>query len=465
MTRTRRLDGRCGRLLMLALVVLAAGPLASAAEPEWWDTAWSRREAIQLPTMTQGLVRVPWPSDARPEEIRCVPAGAKEPIAHWAQWIEMGPVQRLAAKATAHEGFPRMVHAADGRLLLFYRVGSAHASGDSSIVSRTSKDDGASWSDERRVWAAPTGTSAHNPVALVTPKGRVILWMSRYVYSDKSHERQPCVWCWSDDHGETWTAPVPFDRSTDRSCYYVTDAIATSDGLLASDASFPPTGGGSCYAQLWHSADGGVTWKVRASLTQPAENMGDETALMETEPGTILCLLRNRRTRGTLRLWSHDAGRTWSDREDLGAMIGVLQRPVLTRLDPSTILLTGRDRERRLVVAYLSRDNGQTFSQRQVLDNYQADGAYTSACPNGPRSVLLTWYTDQGTRPGLPDIKLASLTVLDQPKALWMNLPREYPPGPSLFLYHGNSSARSNEQRERAWTGPVDVVNASRKPD
>lgn len=459
MRRNRRLDGS-RRLLMFALVVIAAGPLASAAEPEWWDTAWSRREAIQLPTMTQGLVRLPWPSDVRPEEVRCVPAGSKEPIAHWSQWMEMGPVHRLAAKPNVHEGFPRVVRTANGRLLLFYRAGRAHASGDSSIVSRTSQDEGASWSDERRVWAAPTGTSAHNPVALVTPQGRIILWMSRYVYSDKSHERQPCVWCWSDDNGETWTDPVPFDRSAERSCYYVTDAIATSDGLLASDASFPPTGGGACYTQLWHSVDG-VTWKVRATLTRPDENMGDETALLETEPGTLLCLLRNRRTRGTLRLWSRDAGRTWSDREDLGEMIGVLQRPFLTRLDRTTVLLTGRDRDRRLVVAYLSRDNGQSFGQRHVLDSYQSDGAYTSACPIGQGSVLLTWYTDQGARPGQPDIKTASLTVLDRPKALWMNLPREYPAGPSLFLYHGNSNAASIERRERAWTGPVDVVNAS----
>jgi hypothetical protein len=331
--------------------------------------------------------------------------------------FEVGSVARVAVGPEGHYGFPRLVRAADGRLLLFYRIGNAHASGDASIGVRHSTDDGTTWSDERIVWRAPTGTAAHNPVALVTRSGRVVLWISRYVYSQPGRERQPCVWCRSDDHGQTWSEPAPFDVSKERSCYYITDAIQTSGGLLACDAAFPPAGGGSCFVQVWRSTDDGNTWSVASQLTKPDENYGDEVGLLETEPGTILCLLRHRgkahpEIATTWRLWSRDGGKTWTEREDVGRMLGVLQRPFLTRLDERTILLSGRG-EGRQTVAYLSRDYGRTFGDRFALDKYQAEGGYTAAVPLDSRTVVIAWHSDEGTNKGKPDIKVAQLRIVE----------------------------------------------------
>ena len=141
-------------------------------------------------------------------------------------------------------------------------------------------------------------------------------------------------------------------------------------------------------------------------LTSPKEDYGDEVAFMETEPGTILCLLRARRQTGQdytpaiFRLWSHDGGKTWSERENIYDMLGcTLQRPFLTRLDEDTLLLTGRDRERKLVVAYVSTDNGRTFGQRHVLDHYQEDGAYTTGLALDANRVLLLYYSDSSSGP------------------------------------------------------------------
>lgn len=151
---------------------------------------------------------------------------------------------------------------------------------------------------------------------------------------------------------------------------------------------------------------------------------GDEVALLETEPGTILCLLCDRRHTDLYRRWSKDNGRTWSKRESLRQMLDcVLQRPVLTRLDAKTLLLSGRDFKRRLVVAYLSRDNGQSFGERHVLDSFQRDGAYTTAVVTGKGRVLMAWYSDQGTVALKPDIKLATLSVPERPRWLWISLP------------------------------------------
>ena len=318
----------------------------------------------------------------------------------------------LTDDPTVHFGFPRMVRARNGDLLLFYRVGTTHAYDDGIIGMRISSDGGRTWSDQRVLWSVEPGASAQNVVALVAPSGRVVLWTSRYEYGPRV--RHPCWWSSSEDHGGTWAPFVVFDSSKDHNCYYVTEAINTSDGSLAGDATFPSTGIGPCHTRIWHSADEGRTWTVRSRLTEPAENRGDEIALMEIRPGTLLCILRDRRRGDVFRFWSYDAGRTWSARESIRDMLDcVLQRPFLTRLGERTMLLTGRDYERRLVVAYLSRDNGGTFAHRTELDSYQQDGAYTTAIPTGPMRCLIAWYSDSHTVPLKPDIKLATVNVME----------------------------------------------------
>jgi len=224
-----------------------------------------------------------------------------------------------------------MVRADDGRLLLFYRIGKTHASDSSSIAPRTSADEGATWSAERILYRDPDPTrSAHNPVALVTRSGRVLLWISRYRFAPAPPRREPGAWAWSDDYGETWSQFRTFDEDRSRSSYYLTDAIRTADGLLACIATFPASSVGNCWAVMWHSDDDGRTWRHRSLLTAPEANRGDEVALLETERGHILCLLRRRRQpaaaqypKGLAAFDSADSGRTWTERENLYLMLGL----------------------------------------------------------------------------------------------------------------------------------------------
>ena len=313
-----------------------------------------------------------------------------------------------------HFGFPRVVRAHNRDLLLFYRVGTSHAYDDAVIAMRRSSDDGGSWSQEQVLWSPEPGSSAHNPVAIVAPDGRVVLWTSRYEYGPNL--RHPCWWSSSIDHGLTWRPFTVFDPSDDHSCYYVTDVITTSDGLLAADATFPASGSGSCHTRIHHSSDNGATWTVRSRLTNPEENRGDEAGLAETAPGVVLCIHRDRRRADTFRFWSTDAGRTWSARESTRDMLDcTLQRPFLTPIRGGTLVLSGRDCERKRVVAYLSTDNGRTFGHRLEVDRYQEDGAYTTVAPIGSDVCRLIWYSDSHTIPLRPDIKSAVLTVRGLP--------------------------------------------------
>lgn len=317
-----------------------------------------------------------------------------------------------------HYGFPRFVRAANGQLLLFYRIGTTHAYDYSTVAMRRSQDDGKSWGAEKVLFRDPdAGRSAHNPVAVVTADKRVILWVSRFRFTPTPHRREPGAWAWSDDHGESWSPFATFDSDASRSSYYMTDVIRTSDGLLGSNATFPPSGIGNCYALQWHSADNGRTWQVRSQLTAPADNRGDEVGLLERAPGEVLCLLRTRRKpgspgypKGLSVFLSNDHGRTWSEQENLFAQLGLtLQRPFLTRLDPSRVLLTGRDVERKQIVAFLSRDNARTFGSKTVVDTYIRDGAYTSCVPLGRRKALLVYYA--GSEGALPELRATRLEV------------------------------------------------------
>ncbi|NLE38562.1 MAG: exo-alpha-sialidase, partial [Pirellulaceae bacterium] len=178
----------------------------------------------------------------------------------------------VAADPKTHYGFPRVVQAANGNLLVFYRVGTSHAYDDSRIAVRGSTDEGKSWSAERILWKAEPGFSAHNPVAMATPSGRILLWVSAYRYSSKPRARLPGYWSESLDHGETWSPFVRFDNDPNRSVYYVTDAIVASDGLLIAGDVHPAGGIGDCHTLLFHSTDDGRSWSVRSGLTGVDEN-------------------------------------------------------------------------------------------------------------------------------------------------------------------------------------------------
>ena len=337
-------------------------------------------------------------------------------MTEYAARLELDVPRLLTDDVDVHFGFPRVVRAHNRDLLLFYRVGTTHAHDDAVIAMRRSADNGASWSEEEIIRTLDPGSSAHNPVALVCPDGRVILWTSQYEYG--ANLRHPCWWSSSADHGRTWHPFSIFDPSETHNCYYVTDAIVISDGLLASDATFPASGAGNCHTRIHHSSDDGATWTVRSLLTQPEENKGDEAGLAETVPGTTLCLHRDRGRTDIYRFWSHDGGRTWSPRESIRDVLDcVLQRPFLTPIRDGVLLLSGRDYKRKRVVAYLSTDGGHTFGRRLEVDTFQEDGAYTTVAPIGTDVCLFIWYSDSHTVPLKPDIKSAVLTVRGLPAA------------------------------------------------
>jgi hypothetical protein len=440
------------RIDVLSLLMLAAAA-APAAKLE-----------VVVPSNAPDHLRIAIPEGADPETIRVTDSGTGKVLPHWTQWIEMSRPVDVASSAGIHYGFPRMVRTRSNDLLLFYRTGTTHANDPAFIAMRRSSDNGLTWSAERIVERDPDPNhSTHNPVALVAPSGRIMLWVSSWGYRASPATADKGYWSWSEDDGHTWAPFTIFDRDPSRSIYYFTEGVVTSGGMLISGDTFPAGGLGNAHSLLWHTSDG-IQWKPWANLTDPALNVGDEVAINETEPGVLLCIQRARRPcsrpscsgasatpsesdRATYRMWSRDGGKTWSERENLYPMLRTtLQRPFLTRLDERTLLLSGRDYERRLVCVFVSTDNGKTFSRKHVIDHFNGDGGYTTAVPVGRNRVLMAYYSDSNNSEWQPAIRLVYLSLRTRPEYLWVNLEPDAPRSNLLVDF----DAKEPERRDRA---------------
>lgn len=427
----------------LPLFPIGDAALSAADSPApWWSKIWALRQTVD----NEGQwCRLPY--DQALNKGRFVDPSAVESLPHWGQSVELQDAKPIAVNPKVHYGFPRIIRAGDGRLLLFYRVGISHASDPSTIAMRYSRDDGANWSAERIIHRDPDGYSAHNPVAVTAADGRVLLFVSSYNFRDR--RKLPMYWSHSDNHGETWAPFTKFDTDPSRSTYYMTDIERTDAGLFGMSAGFAPDARTQCHNLFWFSPDG-RDWSLRSMQTRPEENRGDEVDIFHTGGERFMVFHRDRRQQTTWRVSTEDAGRTWSEREDLGNRLEILQRPFVTRLTKDLILLSGRDRKRALVVVYVSRNGGATFGERHVIDSYSADGAYTSAVRLNDRQALLVYYGDRPESRGKPDILQVTLTVHDRPKHLCFQSSTN---GPTHYYSNPLLNSRT-EDRSFAWLNP-----------
>ena len=430
------------RILSFIFVLLGATEGRCESPAPWWSQQWALRQNVDA---TGEWCRVPY--DRAISMGRFVDPVVLDVLPHWSQTIELSDAKVIAADPRVHYGFPRMIRASDNRLLLFYRVGTSHASDPATIALRSSADNGASWSEERIIHRDPDGFSAHNPVAVTAADGRVILFVSSYDFEGR--RKLPMYWAHSDDHGESWSAFTRFDTDPSRSTYYMTDIERTDAGLFGMSAGFAPDARSQCHNLFWFSPDG-REWEMRSAQTLPEENQGNEVDIVHQSGENFMVIHRDRRNETTLRYRSEDAGRSWSGPEDIGDQVEILQRPEVTRLSDGVMLLSGRDRKRALVVVYVSRDGGENFRERHVIDSYSADGAYTTVERLNDHQALLVYYADRSESRGKPDLHQVILTVHEEPTHLCF---RAAPDGPTH--YYSNPLLNSfTEDRKFAWLQP-----------
>ena len=105
---------------------------------------------------------------------------------------------------------------------------------------------------------------------------------------------------------------------------------------------------------------------------------------------------------------------------------------------------------------YLARDNTQSFAECHIVDAFprQGEGGYTTTILTGPRKVLMAWYTDEGSNPKTPHIKLATITVANRPQWLWIRLLEKLHAGATLRVYYNNERCSLEDRHGHAILHP-----------
>jgi len=142
-------------------------------------------------------------------------------------------------------------------------------------------------------------------------------------------------------------------------------------------------------AHVWRSGDAGRTWRLRAFPQDIYQRTGDETALVEVEPGRVLALMRNANTPGgsgsLMSVWSDDAGLTWS--RPLQTPIWGYPAHALSLQDGRILCTYGYRRAPAGIRACLSEDAGETWQiEEEVV--LRDDGGTRSSLRPEPASAM-----------------------------------------------------------------------------
>ena len=144
---------------------------------------------------------------------------------------------------------------------------------------------------------------------------------------------------------------------------------------------------------VYRSTDDGVSWQLRLVGTGASVGGGDEAALVETESGLVLCLIRSA-PGPLLECWSDDAGKTWSHavQTDISGY-----PPHLLKLRDGRILCSFGHRKTPLgIQAVLSSDGGRSWDieNRVILrdDSETWDLGYPISVQLADESILTVYY-------------------------------------------------------------------------
>ncbi|MFN0169489.1 MAG: sialidase family protein [Bryobacteraceae bacterium] len=259
-------------------------------------------------------------------------------------WRKPGRHVTISRDQNRWQGFADVVLSKANRLLVTYCDGRAHGGGGKAVI-RTSDDLGKSWSAETTI----VPTKGANERLQRLRDGSLLLI---------SGERVPKVeFKRSTDDGITWNPVGGFDIHDFglKVHYAMSHVVECSDGswLTAGSDSYPI--GEQAFdnqnrfrirerLQVYQSTDKGKTWSVRSLIdSYPSSgHAGSEASILELSPGRLVIYARDSRNDGYpgFRIFSEDAGKTWSQPEDLP--IQVVGRVGADFLSDGRVMLTTR---------------------------------------------------------------------------------------------------------------------------
>jgi sialidase-1 len=305
---------------------------------------------------------------------------------------------------------------------------------DIDILSRVSRDGGATWEPARRLVDAET-KPAHNGVALVDSTNGSLHFIYCVNYSQAFHMR-------SDDGGVTFTRPMEITEAfRSFNTQFLWNVIATGPGhglqLRAGRFIVPVwlSNGGKRHRPsavgVIYSDDHGATWQAGDLVPNTLINMS-ETGAVEREDGSVLFNIRSedRERRRAISI-SKDGVHQWSRPKFDPALVEPVCFGALTRLTwseggrPGRILFCNPDSQshsgkhgpsydgnmdRVNLTIRMSRDDGATWPVSRVLE--PGVTGYSDLTP-GPAGSFCCVYERDGVGGSMWDTKFITFIRLD----------------------------------------------------
>lgn len=326
---------------------------------------------------------------------------------------------------------PSVIANRRGQLLAFAeaRKGSAADSGNIDIVVKRSGDGGRTWS-ALSVVGDNGGDSFSNPCPVVDPaSGRILLLTTRNIGTDKEADiiagrskGTPRVWLLrSEDHGDTWSAPVDITDSTKRAnwTWYAVGpgiGIRTRAGRVVVPANHAVAGSGVHRSHVIFSDDFGKTWHIGGASVDGT----NESQVVQLADGRLMLNMRNHPPKpdGNFRMvaTSADVGATWTPAQPDRTLIEPPAQASILRFTEARNGNGSRNRllfsnpasaRRENMTVRLSYDEGATWPVSQVLHAGPAAYSTLVAVPDGRIGVLF----ERGAKSAYERITFAAFTL------------------------------------------------------
>lgn len=207
----------------------------------------------------------------------------------------------------ANNAQPGLCRLQDGRLFCCYSIGNGTGQHDSSLVYRTSTDNGKTWSGTTSfVTPAAAHTEVDGAVSVLANGKIIVSWMTE-ANDESTFQAKVILGTVAADLSISWGSPITVGTTTEATASNVKE-LANGQLMLGTyDAS------GNVYVRF--SLDSGATWGARVNVfaTPSGTLTCSESRYIQLSNGNILGFLRNDGSlNGYYTVTSTDSGATWS---------------------------------------------------------------------------------------------------------------------------------------------------------
>ena len=275
-----------------------------------------------------------------------------------------------AVTSERHVAFPGICKAKSGQLIVIYRQGYSHASGnpdDGQVMLVRSADLGKTWGKPELVYDDPNIDDRNAAVGCMDD-GTLVVIFDKYGRDARDPKRRGGHhWAWmttSSDEGRTWTEPVKISKTENVHTRSRVLDLGNGKWLVPYSESSNSKTASSFFAIYDPKTR---TFDEIAATPRGQRNIADETAVVRAANGQLVALIRSNWDPHFWQITSSDDGRTWA-KGDWCSIPSQFTPCDLVCLTDGRLVCSFSFRERRNERQAVSRDHGKTWDVENSID-------------------------------------------------------------------------------------------------